>query len=63
LPTSGGRGGDEEHVEKPEVKRPLGRLSHTWIDNNKIDLLEIGVNVVDWTGLVWLRIGTGGELL
>jgi hypothetical protein len=30
-------------------------------DNIKKDLLEIGMNV--WTGLVWLRIGTGGELL
>jgi hypothetical protein len=29
----------------------------------KLDLLEIGLNVVDWIGLVWLRIGTGGELL
>jgi hypothetical protein len=31
------------------------------MDNIKMDLLEIGVNVVDWTGLA--RIGTGGELL
>jgi hypothetical protein len=49
-------------VGKPEGKRPLGRPRHRWIDNIKMDLLEIGVNVV-WTGLVWLRIGTGGELL
>jgi hypothetical protein len=27
-----------------------------------MDLLEIGVNVVDWIGF-WLRIDTGGELL
>jgi hypothetical protein len=39
-------------VGKPEGKRPLGRLRHRWIDNIKMDLLEIGV--VD-------RIG--GELL
>jgi hypothetical protein len=28
-----------------------------------MDLLEIGLNVVDCIGLDWLRIGTGGELL
>jgi hypothetical protein len=42
-------------VGKPEGKRPLGRRRHRWIDNIKMDLLE--------TGLVWLRKGTGGELL
>jgi hypothetical protein len=38
-------------VGKPEGKRPLGRPRHSWIDNIKMDLLEIGVSVVDWTGL------------
>jgi hypothetical protein len=38
-------------VGKPEGKRPLGRLRHRWMDNIKMDLLEIGVSVVDWTGL------------
>jgi hypothetical protein len=38
-------------VGKPEGKRPLGRPRHWWIDNIKIDLLEIGVSVVDWIGL------------
>jgi hypothetical protein len=38
-------------VGKPEGKRPLGRPRHTWMDNIKMDLLEIGLNVVDWTGL------------
>jgi hypothetical protein len=38
-------------VGKPERKRPLGRLRRRWIDNIKIDLLEIGLNVVDWIGL------------
>jgi hypothetical protein len=37
-------------VGKPEGKRPLGRPRRRWIDN-KMDLLEIGVNVVDWIGL------------
>jgi hypothetical protein len=39
-------------VGKPEGKRPLGRLRHRWINNIKMDLLEIGLNVVDWIGLV-----------
>jgi hypothetical protein len=47
-------------VGKPEGKRPLGRPRRKWINNIKMDLLEKGVL---WTGLVWLRIGTGGELL
>jgi hypothetical protein len=38
-------------VGKPDGKRPLGRPRHRWIDNIKIDLLEIGVSVVDWIGL------------
>jgi hypothetical protein len=38
-------------VGKPGGKRPLGRPRGRWIDNTKMDLLEIGVNVVDWIGL------------
>jgi hypothetical protein len=38
-------------VGKPEGKRPLGRPRRRWIDNIKMGLLEIGVNVVDWIGL------------
>jgi hypothetical protein len=38
-------------VGKPEGKRPLGRPRRRWIDNIKVDLLEIGVSVVDWIGL------------
>jgi hypothetical protein len=38
-------------VGEPEGKRPLGRLRRRWIVNIKMDLLEIGVNVVDWIGL------------
>jgi hypothetical protein len=36
---------------EPDGKRPLGRLRRRWIDTIKMDLLEIGVNVVDWIGL------------
>jgi hypothetical protein len=38
-------------VGKPEGKRPLGRPRHNWIGNIKMDLLEIGLSVVDWIGL------------
>jgi hypothetical protein len=33
---------------KPEGRRPRGRPRRRWINNIKIDLLEIGLNVVDW---------------
>jgi hypothetical protein len=39
-------------VGKPEGKRPLGRPRRRWIDNIKIDILEIGLNVVNWIGMV-----------
>jgi hypothetical protein len=38
-------------VGKPEGKRPLGRPRRRWTENIKMDLLEIGLNVVDWIGL------------
>jgi hypothetical protein len=48
--------GEKRHVYKlwvgkPEGKRPLGRPRRMWIDNIKVDLLEIGLSVVDWIGL------------
>jgi hypothetical protein len=47
-------------VGKPEGKRPLGRHRRRWVDNIRMDLGEVGWGL---TGLVWLRLGTGGELL
>jgi hypothetical protein len=38
-------------VGKLGGKRPLGRPRCRWIDNIKMDLLETGLNVVDWIGL------------
>jgi hypothetical protein len=38
-------------VGKPERKRPLGRPRHRWIDSIQMDLLEIGLGVVDCIGL------------
>jgi hypothetical protein len=38
-------------VGKPEGKRSLERPRRRWIDNINMELLEIGLNVVDWIGL------------
>jgi hypothetical protein len=39
-------------VEKPEGKRPLGRPRPWWVDNIRMDLVEVGWGDVMWTGLV-----------
>jgi hypothetical protein len=38
-------------VEKPEGKRTLGRPRLRWVDNNKMDLREIGWSDMEWTDL------------
>jgi hypothetical protein len=38
-------------VGKPEGRRPLGKPGHMWMDNIKMDLLEISWGGVDWIGL------------
>jgi hypothetical protein len=43
---------------RPDGKRPLGRPWRRWEDNIKTDLQDVGC--VAWTGLIWLRIRTGG---
>jgi hypothetical protein len=48
-------------VGKPEGRRPLGRPRGRWVDNIKMDLIE-----VRWDGRIgsiWLRIGSGGGLM
>jgi hypothetical protein len=40
-----------ETLNRQEGKRPLGRPISRWIDNIKMNLLEIGLGVVDWIGL------------
>jgi len=48
-------------VGKPEKKRLLGRLRSRWEHHIKMVRQEVGWGA--WTGLSWLRIGTGGMLL
>jgi hypothetical protein len=38
-------------VGKPEGKRLLGRPRRRWIDDNMMDLGEVGWSDVDWIGL------------
>jgi hypothetical protein len=38
-------------VGKPEGKRPVGRPTHRWVDNIKMDLREIGWDGMDWIDL------------
>jgi hypothetical protein len=35
----------------PEGKRPLGRLRHGWEGNIRMDVMEMGLKVVDWVRL------------
>jgi hypothetical protein len=56
-----GRGAYRVLVGRPEGRRPLGRPRLRWENNIKMDLQEVGWGA--WTGLIWLRIGTGGGLL
>jgi hypothetical protein len=56
-----GRGAYRIWVGRPEGRRPLGRLRRRWQNNIKMDLQVVGRGA--WTGLIWLRIGTGGGLL
>jgi hypothetical protein len=56
-----GRGAYRILVGRPEGRRPLGRPRRRCENNIKMDLQEVGWGT--WTGLIWLRIGTGGGLL
>jgi len=48
-------GGEERRIQgfggKPEGKRPLGRPRRKWEDNIKVDLQEVGCEVVDYIEL------------
>jgi hypothetical protein len=45
-------------VVKAEGKMLLGGPRRWWMDNIRMDILELG-----WGDVDWLKIGTGGELL
>jgi len=47
-----GEGVCRDLVGKPEGKRPLGRPRRRWVDNIRMDLLEVGCGYMDWIGLV-----------
>jgi hypothetical protein len=38
-------------VGKPEGKRPSGRPIRGWVDNIRMDLVEVGWGDVDWISL------------
>jgi hypothetical protein len=38
-------------VRKPEGRRPLGRPRRRWLDNIRIDLVEVVWSDLDWIGL------------
>jgi hypothetical protein len=38
-------------VGKPERRRPLGRPRRRWMDNIRMDLVEVGWGDGDWIGL------------
>jgi hypothetical protein len=52
-------GGRTVLVRRPNGKRPLGKTRLRWVNNIKMDLPEVGCGCMDWTDLIWLRIGTG----
>jgi hypothetical protein len=49
-------------VGKSERKRPLGRPRHRWVDNIKMDLSEIHLNIkmvlseIGWGGVDWIGL-------
>jgi hypothetical protein len=55
------RGAYSVSVRKHDGKRPLGRPGRRRDGNIKMELQEMEWS--KWIILMWLRIGTGGELL
>jgi hypothetical protein len=47
-------------VGKPERKRPLRRIRHTWEDNIKMDLQKVGMGGMDWIELAQDRDKVAG---
>jgi len=51
-----GRGVHMVLVERPGVKRPLGRPRRRWENNIKTDLREIGIDGANWIRLAQDRV-------
>jgi hypothetical protein len=51
-----GRGVYRVLVGRPERKRPLGRHRHSWEDDIKLSLMEIGIDGANWIQLVQDRV-------
>jgi transposase len=51
-----GRGVYRVLVGRPEGKRPLGRPRHSWEDNIKMNLREMGMNGANWIQLPQDRV-------
>jgi hypothetical protein len=64
-PTDGLEGFGREDFSCPYYKsiyiRNVLGFGFRWEDNIEMGLQEVGWGA--WTGLIWLRIGTGGGLL
>jgi len=43
-------------VGRPEGKRPLGRPKHSWEDNIKLHIREIGIDGSNWIQLAQYRV-------
>jgi hypothetical protein len=55
-------------VGKPEGRRLLGRPRRRWVDNIRMDLVEVGWGDVDWIGLArdrdrWRVLVNSGSML
>jgi len=46
-------------VGKPEGRRPLGRPRRRWVDNIRMDLLEVGCGYMEWIGLARIETVDG----
>jgi hypothetical protein len=46
------RVGEKRNAYRLIVGKPLGKLRHRWVDNIKMDPLEMSLVGVDWIGLL-----------
>jgi hypothetical protein len=56
APMGEGRDVHKVLVGRPEGKRPLGKPRHSWEDNIKMDLREIGIDGENWIRLAQVRV-------